>query len=93
MNPLPKILLATAALLACAGCVGIEDMPAARPPGGDPRFANVPDRDRVLTQYRLAATTMRTGDFDEAKKQLDEAILRIGGLISGPDEAAKRVHG
>jgi tetratricopeptide (TPR) repeat protein len=93
MNRLPKLLLALPALLAFAGCVGIEDMPPARAPGGDPRFANVPDRDRVLTQYRLAATAMRTGDFDEAKKQLDDALQRMGGLISGPDDAAKRARG
>ncbi len=93
MNPLPKFFLAAAALLAGAGCVELADMPAARAPGGDPRFAGVPERDRVLAEYRLAAGAMRAGDFEEAKKQLDDALLRIGGLISGPDDAAKRSRG
>src|SRR4051794_7286636 len=83
------IAIASLVLLACGGCVEVSDLPAARPTpggGGDPRFANVPARDRVLAEYRLAAGAMRTGNFDEAKKQLDDALLRIGGLIAGPDD-------
>lgn len=90
-----KILLAATALSLGAGCVQLADRPAARPPvaGGDARLANVPDRDRVLVEYRLAAAAMRAGNFDEAKQQLDDALRRIGGVISGPDEAAKRARG
>ncbi len=96
MRPLTRFLFATAALLAFAGCVEIPDQPPgprAAAPGGDPRFANVDDRDRVLFEYRFAASSMRAGNFDDARKLLDDAILRIGGVISGPDEAARRARG
>src|SRR6185369_15485724 len=93
-------ILAVVALSAFAGCAEYQDLPPNRAGGaplgaggGDPRFVGVSDRDRVLFEYRNAAASMRTGNFDEAKKQLDDALLRIGGLISGPDDAAKRSRG
>jgi hypothetical protein len=91
-----KIFLAVATLLAFAGCVEMPDGPtrvAAPAAGGDPRFAHVEERDRVLYDYRYAVSALRAGNFDETKKLLDDAILRIGGVISGPDEAAKRSRG
>ncbi|MEY2877895.1 MAG: hypothetical protein RLZZ15_275 [Verrucomicrobiota bacterium] len=98
---------ALAALLALAGCAEIPDAPAARTsatalgpaptapsaPAGDPRFAGVPDRDRVLAEYRLATSSLRAGNFADATAQLDDALRRIGGLVSGPDEAARRARG
>ena len=96
MSPLSKFILAVGTLLTIAGCVEGPGQPSglgASVAGGDPRFANVAARDRVLVEYRLAAASLRAGNFDDAKKQLDDAILRIGGLISGPDEAAKRARG
>ena len=95
-------MLATmpAALLTLAGCVELPDEPpratammSAPAPAGDPRLANVADRDRVLAEYRLAAASLRTGNFEDAKQRLDDALLRIGGVISGPDEAARRSRG
>lgn len=81
-------------MFALAGCVEFPDEASRLPaPGGDPRFANVRERDRVLVEYRLAVASLRAGNFDDAKKQLDDAILRIGGVISGPDDAAKRSRG
>ncbi len=91
--PFLRLIALAGALLAFAGCVELADMQPARPPGGDPRFANVSDRDRVLFEYRFAAAALRAGNFDDAKKQLDDALLRIGGVISGPDEAARRSRG
>lgn len=97
MKPSASILrfaILSAALLALAGCVGLEDMPTSLPaPGGDPRFATVQERDRVLYEYRFAVAALRAGNFDDAKKLFDAAILRIGGIISGPDDAAKRSRG
>lgn len=90
------------ASLIFSGCVELPDEPAPRSrattmaapaPAGDARLANIPDRDRVLVEYRLAAASLRAGNFDDAKKQLDDALLRIGGVISGPDDAARRSRG
>jgi len=89
----------SAALLILSSCVEAIDQPAPRAIAGNPaapgdaRLANVPDRDRVLVEYRLAASAMRAGNFAEAKTQLDDALTRIGGVISGPDEAARRSRG
>ena len=90
----------SAALLTLPGCV---EMPDESPPprsvamspavAGDARLANVPEKDRVLVEYRLAATDLRAGNFAGAKTKLDDALLRIGGVISGPDDAARRARG
>ena len=90
----------TAALLTLPGCVELpDDSPPPRTVAvnpavaGDARLANVPEKDRVLVEYRLAATDLRAGNFVDAKAKLDDALLRIGGVISGPDDAARRARG
>ena len=94
-----RVASLTATLIGLVGCVEVPNQPPPRPAAavpvatGDPRLANVPEKDRVLAEYRLAATELRAGNFEAAKRQLDAALLRIGGLISGPDEAAKRARG
>src|SRR6476646_6816332 len=55
----------------------------------DRREPAIPERDRVLHDYRFAATALRQGKFDEAKARLDDAIARIGGIITNDAEAAK----
>ena len=93
--------MSTAVLLTLAGCETIPDPPARRPAPrtGDPiidgnaDLATAPEKDRVLLEYRLGVTALRMGNFGEAKAKFDDAILRIGGLISGPDDAAKRSRG
>jgi len=90
------------AALALTGCVGLDDMPVARPPAprtgnpvvdGNADLAAAPAKDRVLWEYRIAAAALRAGDFAEAKAKLDDAITRIGGILSGPDDAARRARG
>lgn len=49
----------------------------------------IPERERVLYDYRAAASAMRTGEYDAAKQKLDDAILRIGGIITNDAQAAK----
>jgi hypothetical protein len=44
-------------------------------------------RDRVLGEYREAATTMRAGDFAKAKPLLDDAVLTLGGISAGDKTA------
>jgi tetratricopeptide (TPR) repeat protein len=51
--------------------------------------APLPERDRVLFDYRTAATALRLGDYDEAKARLDDAIARIGGIIANDADAAR----
>jgi len=55
----------------------------------DRRGQSMADRDRVLFDYRMAATAMRAGDDQLAKEKLDDAILRIGGIITNDTEAAR----
>jgi hypothetical protein len=54
-------------------------------------IANGPPRDRVLWEYRLAAGEMRQGQFDAAKKNLDDALLTLGGIY-GKDPNAKQAR-
>ena len=79
-------LLAVVVAGLLAGCVA---PPAERMTDADRRAAAVPERDRVLHDYRLAATALRAGDYDEAKARLDDAIARIGGIITNDAEAAR----
>ena len=95
------LAMSTAALLTFAGCATEPLPPPKRPVArtGDPivdgnaAIAAAPEKDRVLLEYRLGVTALRMGKFDEARAKLDDAISRIGGRISGPDEAAKRSRG
>src|SRR4051812_8891402 len=87
-----SLVLAMCALL--AGCVSEPERPQARREGAgqttaDRREAAVSERDRVLFDYRIAATALRAGNFDEAKMKLDDAIARIGGIITNDAEAAR----
>lgn len=88
-----------ACLLGCSallgGCVAVPDEPPARrgPGGGtaatERREPAIPEKDRVLYDYRWAASALRAGRYDEAKSRLDDAILRIGGIITNDEQAAK----
>jgi hypothetical protein len=49
----------------------------------------VPEKDRVLYDYRAAATAIRVGQYDVAKTRLDSAIARIGGIIANDADAAR----
>jgi hypothetical protein len=55
-------------------------------------IANGPPRDRVLWEYRLALGAMRRGQFDLAKRNLDDALLTLGGIY-GKDADAKKARG
>ena len=95
------LAMSTAVLLTLAGCETMPAPPARRPVArtGDPLIdgnadlAIAPDKDRVMLEYRLGLTALRMGNFDLAKAKFDDAITRIGGLISGPADAAKRSRG
>lgn len=78
-----------------AGCVTAPDEPAPRVGRGGASAAadrgapEVPERDRVLFDYRTAATSLRAGRYDVAKTHLDDAITRIGGIIANDADAAR----
>ncbi|MBI5766874.1 MAG: hypothetical protein HZA93_03715 [Verrucomicrobia bacterium] len=94
---LPPVAAAAASLL-LAGCETLDE-PAARPtaprtaPLGDQRLVFTSERDLVLAEYRLAASALRAGNYTDAREKLDDALRRIGGLVSGPDDAARRARG
>lgn len=53
---------------------------------------HAPAKDKVLWQYRAAATAMRRGAFPEAKAWLDEALATLGG-IHAADPSARKARG
>ncbi len=83
------------ALSLLTGCVTeMAEPPRAMAPArgasdADRRVPPVEERDRVLFDYRAAVTALRGGDFDLAKAKLDDAIARIGGIITNDAAAAK----
>lgn len=85
--------LAGALALALTGCVTTPSTHSSR--AGSPHATaadrNPPaaERNRVLFNYRLGATALRLGQDDEAKARFDDAILRIGGIITNDAQAAK----
>lgn len=92
MIKLRPILIAIA--VAAAGCASSDY--AKRPPlTGDPiidgknNIQYGPARDRVLWQYRVALGALRRGDHEEAKRQFDEAIARVGGIYTTDADAKK----
>jgi tetratricopeptide (TPR) repeat protein len=58
---------------------------------GNAELAAAPAKDRVLWDYRIAASALRAGQYDEAKAKLDDAITRMGGIIAN-DESAKKAR-
>lgn len=65
-------------LLLLAGCASLSPQEQAA-------------RDRVLIQYREAATAMRQAQFPQAKAILDDALLSLGGISAG-DKTAKEAR-
>lgn len=85
---------ASALAVLWAGCVTSlpHDSVVERPAGAtaaDRRPLPAAERDRVLFDYRNAATALRGGDYETAKARLDDAILRIGGIITNDADAAR----
>jgi len=74
------------------GCV---TRPTVIPLTGDPvvdgpvALAKGPARDRVLWEYRMAAAEMRRSRFADAKVNLDDALLTLGGIYGKNADAQK----
>ncbi|MFT3783108.1 MAG: hypothetical protein QM790_13955 [Nibricoccus sp.] len=86
-------LLATVLLLAgCATETSYQSVPFTGDPvvDGNAHLAVAPAKDKALWEYRVAASALRRGLFDEAKTKLDDALSLVAanyGNISA--EAAK----
>ena len=61
---------------------------------GDP-VLDAPEKDRVLWQYRTGLAEMRKGNYTEAERLFDDALLRVGGILQGggTDKSAKKSRG
>lgn len=92
MTRFSSSLVIGAVCFSLAGCVELDEPVAATRPApsvADRQVAPPPERDRVLIDYRTAATALRTRDYDTAKARLDDAIVRIGGIITNDADAAR----
>ncbi len=83
-----------AVVVLLAGCVTEPEAPRSRQVAGARKTAAdravpIPERERVLYDYRNAASAMHTGRYDVAKTKLDDAIARIGGIITNDADAAR----
>ena len=58
---------------------------------GQDAIQHGPPKDKVLWQYRTAVAAMRRGQFEEAKKLLDDGIVRISNVI-GKDPTARKAR-
>ncbi|MBI5380461.1 MAG: hypothetical protein HZA31_01040 [Opitutae bacterium] len=81
-------------LLALAGCAVVPERPLVTYTGdpivdGNAELNAALAKDRVLWQYRIAATAIRLGRFDESDRQLDSALPLIGGLLASSADAKK----
>jgi hypothetical protein len=56
---------------------------------GNAERAAARPQDRVMWDYRIAAAALRSGNFEEAKARLDDAILNMGGIINNSADAAR----
>lgn len=84
----------TASALLLAGCASVPEKPEIVETGdpvvdGNAQLAAARPQDRVMWDYRIAASALRAGNDTEAEKRLDEAILSMGGLITNDADAKK----
>jgi hypothetical protein len=97
MHSLSRIVafvLPAAAMLLAAGCATTNAGKPVQLTGnlavdGPNAIANGPARDKVLWQYRTSLAAMRHGDYGTARRELDDALLTIGGIF-GKDKSAKQ---
>ena len=87
-------LLGGLLLIIPTGCATDSDYSSLRLTGdpiADSRVAieRGPKRDRVLWEYRAGLAYMRKGQFEEAKRLLDDAILSIGGIKTADSDSRK----
>jgi tetratricopeptide (TPR) repeat protein len=52
--------------------------------------AQAPLKDRVLVEYETGLSALRRGNYEEAQRMLDDALLTVGGIIGTKDKAARQ---
>lgn len=87
--------LAAACVLALAGCATGPSAPQVALTGdplvdGNAQLAVAPPKDRVLWEYRVAATAMRRGLTDEAKAKLDDALAQAAANFGNINSQAAK---
>src|SRR3954463_10116627 len=97
MNKLCWSCICAVSLLLLSGCATVEKTPAIALTGdihvdGPNAVDHGPPRDKVLWEYRTAAADMRSGNYDQAKQYLDDALQRLGGIY-GKDKEARKARG
>lgn len=87
--------LATGILLfsGCATSSANRPLPLTGNPAQDAEIilTQAPERERLLYDYRVAARAMRKGQYEAAKRLLDDAIAAMGGIRVG-DQSARRAR-
>jgi hypothetical protein len=92
-----RLLWLGSACLLLAGCATVPRQPGVVLTGdimvdGPNAIEHGPAKDRVLWQYRTAAAAMRRGQFELAKRSLDDALLALGGIY-GKNKSAQQARG
>jgi hypothetical protein len=90
-------LMLAALVLAVAGCATNQPKREVVLTGnimadGPNAIANGPPRDKVLWEYRTAAAAMRQGQYDLARRYLDDGLTTLQGIY-GPDPNARKARG
>jgi hypothetical protein len=93
-SPLSLFALALLLLAGCATTTPKQSWIRTGDPliDGKAAIAQAPEKDRVLWQYRTSLAALRRGDYAEAERLLDDALLRVGGIIA-PDKSARKSRG
>ncbi|WP_138223171.1 hypothetical protein [Nibricoccus aquaticus] len=95
-NPSRTAVIAlTTATLMLAGCATIEPTPYVPLTGdalvdGNAQLAVARAKDKVLWEYRIAATAMRRGLFEEARAKLDDALAQAAANYGNINSEAAR---
>jgi tetratricopeptide (TPR) repeat protein len=92
-----KLLIRCAWLLVLVGLAGCASPPPMARTGnllvdGPKLAAQGPQKDQLLWLYRTAAAALRQGDWELAKRMLDEALLTLGGMHAD-DPSARAARG
>jgi tetratricopeptide (TPR) repeat protein len=87
-------LAALGAVVALSGCATTPARPYIHYTGdpvvdGNAELALAPERDKALWEYRIAASALRRGQYDEARAKLDDALARSAAALGPNAEAAK----
>ncbi len=75
-----------------SGCTttSTHESVSAQPVDAQTALAQAPSKDKVLLEYRSGLSALRQGNYAEAQRMLDDALLTIGGIIGTEDKSAKK---